>query len=260
MKRLLEREPSDFAEQRLTDLVREAQPFELNPFRKRQIWVQITSTAPRRTRRPFWVLASLGAGVLLIGGSAAAALGWLPAMSSSSAEEKGAPASFGEPALRPPGSESVEPPATPEEPVAPEDPDEPATLAHSDDDVATEPAPSALPHRRPSADAGSERAKSPPPRDGEDPGQVLAAIRAWRSEHDATKARRLLGAYLRDNPRGALAEDALALLIEVAAAQKDPRASDYAKRYLSAYPAGRFRAMATRVVEATAAGPTKSAP
>lgn len=258
MKRLLEREPSDLAEQRLTDLVRGAQPFELNPFRKRQIWVQITSTAPRKTRRPFWVLGSLGAGVLLIGGSAAAALGWLPAMSSSPAEvaveEEGASASFGEPAVSHPGAASEKPPAMPEEPANPEATDEPAEPAHSDDAAATEPAPSLRPHRATSADTGSERAKSSPSSSGEDPAQVLAAIRAWRSEHDATKARRLLGAYLRDNPRGALAEDALALLIEVAAAQRDPRASDYARRYLSAYPGGRFRAMAARVVEASAPG------
>src|SRR5690606_2071847 len=116
MKRLLEQEPSDLAAQRLTDPVRGARPFELNPFRKRQIWVQLTSATARKTRRPPWVLAALGAGVLLIGGSAAAALGWLPGMGASSVEEEGAPASFGEPALSAPRAESKAPPATSDQP------------------------------------------------------------------------------------------------------------------------------------------------
>ena len=53
--------------------------------------------------------------------------------------------------------------------------------------------------------------------------------------------------YLRSNPRGALAEDALALSIEAAMARKDPRAADYARRYLARYPEGRFRSLAQRV-------------
>lgn len=253
MKRLLEQEPSDLAAQRLTDLVRGARPFELNPFRKRQIWVQLTSATARKTRRPPWVLAALGAGVLLIGGSAAAALGWLPGMGASSVEEEGAPASFGEPALSAPRAESKAPPATSDQPTTPEE-GEP-TPTRLDDTGSTTPAPATQLHRSTASDASSERAKTPSSSSGEDPAQVLAAIRAWRSEHDANKARRLLSAYLRDNPRGALTEDALALLIEVAAAQRDPRASDYARRYLTAYPRGRYRAMATRVVEASATKP-----
>jgi len=45
-----------------------------------------------------------------------------------------------------------------------------------------------------------------------------------------------------------LVEDALALSIEAAAARKDPRAAEYARRYLARYPSGRFRGMAERVL------------
>jgi outer membrane PBP1 activator LpoA protein len=79
----------------------------------------------------------------------------------------------------------------------------------------------------------------------------VAAIRAWRSERDAPRARALLTNYLRQHPRGALAEDALALLIEITAAQKDPAALTHAQRYLRAYPRGRFRSVAERVVAAS---------
>jgi hypothetical protein len=77
---------------------------------------------------------------------------------------------------------------------------------------------------------------------------VAEAVRALRKQGDAAKAQALLDQYLRSNPRGALAEDALALSIEAAAARKDPRAADYARRYLARYPNGRFRAVAERAL------------
>jgi hypothetical protein len=86
------------------------------------------------------------------------------------------------------------------------------------------------------------------PAAGEDPTKVAEAVRALRKQGDAAKAQALLDQYLRTNPRGALAEDALALSIEAAAARKDPRAADYARRYLARYPNGRFRAVAERAL------------
>jgi hypothetical protein len=81
---------------------------------------------------------------------------------------------------------------------------------------------------------------------GEDPTQVLEAVRALRKQGDAAKAQALLDRYLDANPRGALSEDALALSIEAAAARKDPRAAVYARRYLERFPHGRFRNLALR--------------
>jgi len=89
-------------------------------------------------------------------------------------------------------------------------------------------------------------AHSRPPR-GEDPSALVEAVRALRSEHDAQRAARLLDAYLRAYPHGALAEEALALQIEAAANLKSPRAAAFARQYLRDYPDGRFRQAAQQV-------------
>ena len=59
---------------------------------------------------------------------------------------------------------------------------------------------------------------------GEDPSQVAEAVRALRKQGDPARAQALLDQYLKANPHGALAEDALALSIEAAAARKGSRA------------------------------------
>jgi hypothetical protein len=84
------------------------------------------------------------------------------------------------------------------------------------------------------------------PAEVEDPTQVLEAVRALRKQGDAARAQTLLDRYLTSNPSGALSEDALALAIEAAAARRDPRAADYARRYLARFPNGRFRSVASR--------------
>ena len=89
-------------------------------------------------------------------------------------------------------------------------------------------------------------ARARPPR-GEDPSALVEAVRALRSEHDARRAARLLDAYLRAYPHGALAEEALALQIEAAANLKSPRAALFARQYLRDYPGGRFRQAAQQV-------------
>jgi hypothetical protein len=86
------------------------------------------------------------------------------------------------------------------------------------------------------------------PSAGEDPAQVMEAVRALRKQGDPKRAQALLDRYLARHPRGALAEDALALSIEAALAQGDARAADHARRYLSRFPNGRFRALAERAL------------
>jgi hypothetical protein len=93
------------------------------------------------------------------------------------------------------------------------------------------------------------RATSKPSENPEDAAAVLDAIRALRKERDPARAERLLGEYMKSNPNGVLSEDALALSIEAAAAKRDPRAADYARRYLSRYPQGKYRAVAQRALE-----------
>lgn len=87
------------------------------------------------------------------------------------------------------------------------------------------------------------------PKAGEDPTLVASAIQALRSEHNPARARQLLNRYLKTNPRGALAEEALALSIEAAAAMQDKQASSLARNYLSAYPNGRHQKLAQRVLD-----------
>ncbi len=82
----------------------------------------------------------------------------------------------------------------------------------------------------------------------EDPGPVLQAMHVLRREHDPVRARSMLAAYLREHPRGGLAEEALAIMVEAAAAHGDADASELAHRYLRQYPGGAFRDLAHRAL------------
>jgi hypothetical protein len=118
---------------------------------------------------------------------------------------------------------------------------------------ATPPAPT------PEAPLPTETAQRPPvvrvsarvrPARGEDPSALVEAVRALRSDHDPRRAARLLDAYLRSYPRGALAEEALALQIEAAANLNSPQAAGFAEQYLRLYPNGRFRQSARQALPA----------
>jgi type IV secretory pathway VirB10-like protein len=218
MKRLLdEAEPALGA---LTTLVASAERHQSSPFAKRHIQSRLARAIEAdatggRTR--FWRPALLAVGGLLVAATAAAA-GYTLLESS-------------KPAAPVAPMASVAPPVVVQSKVAHVAPlPEPAPLA---------PPPEVEP-------PGAKRAEKP--RAGEDPSQVAEAVRALRKQGDAARAQQLLDQYLRTNPRGALAEDALALSIEAAAARKDPRAADYARRYLARYPNGRFRKVAERAL------------
>jgi hypothetical protein len=83
----------------------------------------------------------------------------------------------------------------------------------------------------------------------EDPSAVVDAVEALRKQHDPDRAAKLLAGYLAAHPKGALAEEALALSIEAATARHDPAAPAFARRYLRDYPTGRFRQTAQAVLE-----------
>ncbi len=101
---------------------------------------------------------------------------------------------------------------------------------------------STTPKRAAESDAKSTRQ---PERDGDDPAQVLEAIRSLRTSGNPVRAAGLLDDYLSQHPRGVLTEDALALAIEAADARRDHgSAADYAERYVRQYPIGRFRPLA----------------
>lgn len=93
---------------------------------------------------------------------------------------------------------------------------------------------------------GGSRAR---PESAEDASNVVEAIQALRAGRDPAKAQGLLDDYLKTHPRGVLSGDALALSIEAASARNDPRAADYARRYLSLYPKGKYRDLAKRALD-----------
>jgi hypothetical protein len=82
----------------------------------------------------------------------------------------------------------------------------------------------------------------------EDPSLMVDAIQALRNDHEPARASRLLADYLARYPRGALAEEAIALSIEAAAANHSPAAAGFAQRYLRQYPTGRFRETAEKAL------------
>jgi hypothetical protein len=88
-------------------------------------------------------------------------------------------------------------------------------------------------------------------RSSEDPSRVFDAIQALRTDRDPARASRLLAEYLARYPHGALAEEAVALSIEAAAARHSPSAATFAERYLREYPRGRFRHTAEQALEHT---------
>jgi hypothetical protein len=99
--------------------------------------------------------------------------------------------------------------------------------------------------------AGDGSSAAKPVASMEDPKLVLDAIRKLRSSRDPAASGALLAQYLKTHPRGALAEDALALSIEAASAQRDAgAAAGFGRRYLTQFPNRRFRGVALRAVEA----------
>ena len=103
--------------------------------------------------------------------------------------------------------------------------------------------------RRGPAPPGDRRSPSRPRRGCITRVSSAPRIRRWSSRPSRRCGRiriprapsRLLAAYLRTYPRGALVEEAVALSFEAADARKSPAAATFAQRYLRDYPQGRFR-------------------
>jgi len=279
VRRLISKVEDAAGMERLTELVSAAEPFRPNPFAKRRVLLLLKQKSG--AQRPFLKVWSTAVGLTFVVGSAGAGTVWWrarnplvdPAViaappSMSSPPAPAAPPSAGEQPLpheATPSSAGEQPlphEATPssagEQPLPPE--------ATPSDTAATEsdsPPPKAQPAKRrgaivhettaPRAPVTTSGDPVPSPRsaeEGEDPTAVVRAIRALRSERNPAQAEQLLQEYLRTYPHGALAEDALALLIETASALRSASAADRAARYLELYPKGRYRATARRVLSA----------
>jgi hypothetical protein len=237
VKRLIDEQGLESTDQHLAELFRAAAPFEADPFRKRRVFVSLSRIESRGAPR-FWLRPVIIA-TLLVSGTATAALGHRyvahgtgffgfgpPAVSPAPSVKPQTPVTAARAAVGPADSNNA-PPAD-GEPVD--------SLAD-----AVEPPPSVV---HPAAKGGAHaRADS-----SEDATHVVEAIQALRTERDPSRAQSLLNDYLKTHPNGVLSEDALALSIEAASAQHDPRAADYARRYLAKFPHGKYRDLANRAV------------
>ena len=236
VKRLIDEQGLESTDQHLADLFRAAAPFEADPFRKRRVLVSLSRMESRSAPR-FWLRPVIIA-TLLVSGTATAALGHRYVAHGTGFF------GFGPPAVSPAPSVKPQAPVTAAH----------AAAGHADsNDVPTdgepvdrladavEPTPNVV---HPAARSGAHaRADS-----SEDATHVVEAIQALRTDRDPSRAQSLLNDYLKTHPNGVLSEDALALSIEAASAQHDPRAADYARRYLAKFPHGKYRDLANRAV------------
>lgn len=138
-----------------------------------------------------------------------------------------APAPAPEPALAP--SQTEAPP-----------PDEPPTPSATPSEASVEEA---------AAAPGTSISGTDAPRDlqaghDEEGAMMLRAVRAIRRDKDLRQGAQVLEELLRTYPNGAMAEEALGLVIETASALGQSRAASLALLYLNRYPNGRFRAAA----------------
>jgi len=228
MKRLLDQDGSlEAPDLALRGLFASAEPYKADPFRKRRVLVKVLGKQGRRGPR---ILKGALIAALLGATATAAAVGggWVDEL----LFEPGAP----------PGEEVV--PAGPSPEPAREAPAEAAPQPEAES--AAQPTATAAPAvpQRPAP----KPAERPQRKAAEDATQVLDAVKALRAERDPARAQGLLDEYMKSHPNGVLSEDALALSIEAAAARRDPKAKDYARRYLSKFPNGKYRALATRAL------------
>lgn len=219
-------------------LLAEAEPYEEVPGRRARVWTNLQSRrldSPSRRRPLRWRLAF--AALVLTASAAfasAAIVGWPAwlaraigrAPSVPTVEPRSVAKSTTDrtmpPAVAPPSAEPPAPPA-------------PAIVAAPS---VGNPAPQPT-HARRQATANTAAT--------EDTGPLLQAMRALRIEHNPVRARQLLTDYLGQHPRGFLAEEALVMLVEAAAAHHDGDAAALVARYHRLYPEGAFRGQVERI-------------
>jgi len=231
----------DPAEEVLADLIRASEPVVVTPARKQRVLnrVLLRQTTRRATGsrllRPVFVISVLS----LAGATATATIGrraWIERRAPSTAHPAEPLAQVGTKTKHARSKAA---------PVAENDLAGDTVDEMLDAPAAPEPAPVRVTLRRPAHVATRSRAVH----SSEDPSRVFDAIQALRTDRDPARASRLLAEYLTRYPHGALAEEAVALSIEAAAARHSPSAAGFAERYLREYPRGRFRHTAEQALE-----------
>jgi hypothetical protein len=243
LKRLVDDAGSDDGDRRLSELFSSAAPFEVDPFRKRRILVRLERQreSKLRTRAARFWLRPVVIATLLSSGTAMAELGHRYVLHGSGflGLALGGPHNATSSVTSASQSASIAKRAPISKLAAS---NEPAPAVASAAPATPEPS-AGTP--RPTVKNARAHAES-----SEDATHVVEAIQALRTERDPARAQALLNDYLKANPRGALSGDALALSIEAASARHDPRAAEYARRYLAGYPKGKYRDLAKRALEA----------
>jgi hypothetical protein len=234
VKRLLDEQGLEGTDRKLAELFRAAAPFEVNAFSRRRVLVNLERRqGTRGSVSRLWLRGAV-VGALLITGSAAAAIG----------HRHAEPGSFLFGWFGSHTATAASPKALPK--VAP------ASAAAPVASVASDPSEASSAEPEPAADivmqSRSSKSGRTRPESSEDGKHIVEAIQALRTERDPSRAQALLNDYLKSHPHGVLSGDALALSIEAASAQHDPRAADYARRYLSAFPNGKYRDLANRAL------------
>lgn len=241
MKRLLELEPSDneLAEPALREarrMLSAVRPVEVSLARLERVRSRIdaapTQPVVRVLPRPLFALA---AAAVFIGGAAFALLAggpWSNARPAASTAVSSPSPMASSPALRAPNVSA----SSGTEPLAAERARGAAVPTAS----ASQPpaASSAVAEWRAPAHGPTPTVESPT---ANDVARIHAAAKALRSERDPARAAQLLEG-VRGGP---LAEEVLALRLEAAVARHDGSAQALARRYLAAYPKGRYRALAS---------------
>ena len=280
-RRLIEAGPAADSEAFGIGLLREAEPTRPSAFRKQRIRAALGQTLLRRA--PFGLRPAIIAGVLGGAAVASAALGHWPGWVHSTYRHLVAPAATTEtvaarlarPTNATPLAMVVETPLATTQPalaeVAPSPAEPPplvraramgtrrtesrihqrprASASHVDRDPSTAPAPAAA-GKEPAAASAHPSGPAAPVRNAEDMSALSQAMRALRVDRDPLRARALARQYLERYPKGAVAEEALALVVEAAAAHQDADAAALGARYLRLYPTGAFRVRAQRAIDA----------
>ncbi len=246
---------------RLSEIVRRSRPLARSEARKARVAAALTS--PKRLARPM-KLRPVAIGVVLFGAVASAmiARAWTRRTHEAPAPNVSRPqttltqptppaAVVAEPAVAEPAPASREPnlAAVPKPRTAGASRSVTSSRLDDDDLAALARGMGTAPAERDVSRAPIAEVPPAPASPSHEAALLATAVQALRGDHDPKRAQSLLEDYLKRYPRGMLAEEALAMAVEAAAAHGDRKTSSLAETYLRRYPGGRFRGVAESAVQ-----------